>query len=739
MKLIFRYLKPFKLLLLCSIIFLFAQVMSDLGLPRLMSDMVDTGIQAGGIEQGAPELMSPGAMDLLKTFLDERDAAALTESYDLLPAGSSGLSDKFPSLVSMDVYILANPKNGNTAADKAYEVAINALNLTLQSLREASPNLIMEDLDGAMSLDLGKLYELMPLFNQMKLSGELQGYIPAAEHRGSKGVQHISAAFTRLLYVELGADLGQVQRDYNIKTGLRMLGIALIGGVAAILVGWFASRIATSVGMRIRRDVFEKVGMFSNAEFNRFSSASLITRTTNDIQQIQQMLLMSIRLLLFAPIMGIGGIILAIRSSVSMSWIIAVAVLLIVGLILVLFSLAVPKFKVLQKLIDRLNLISRENLSGMMVIRAFGNEMHEVKRFEQANDDLRKTNRFVQRTMAFLFPSMTLVLNLITLLVIWVGAHKIAASELQIGNMMAFMQYAMQIIMSFLLLSMMFLTIPRALASAERIQEVLDTDIMIGDIEEPEHLEQRDGITVEFQDVSFRYGEAEEDVLHQISFTAKPGQTTALIGMTGSGKSTLVNLIPRFYDVTKGQIMLNGTDIRALKQVELREHIGYVPQKGFLFSGDIASNIRYGKKAASGQEIEEALGVAQAIEFVDMFDKRLESPIAQGGANVSGGQRQRLAIARALIKKSPIYIFDDTFSALDLKTDAALRRALKRYTSNATVLVVAQRVSTIKDADQIIVLDQGRIVGRGTHEELLNDCMTYREIAESQLTKEELA
>jgi ATP-binding cassette subfamily B protein len=518
-----------------------------------------------------------------------------------------------------------------------------------------------------------------------------------------------------------------------------MLGVALLGGVAAIVVGWYASRIGTAVAMRLRRDVFEKVGRFSNAEYDKFSTASLITRTTNDVQQIQTLILMGIRLMLFAPIMGVGGIVLAIRSSASMSWIIAVAVLAIVGVILVLFALAVPKFKTLQKLIDRLNLVSRENLSGMMVIRAFGNERYEEGRFEGANDELRRTNRFVQRTMAFLFPAMMLVMNLVTLLIIWVGAHQIAASELQIGNMMAFMQYAMQIIMSFLMMSMMFIMVPRALASAERIEAVLGTELTIPEPERAKTLDREDGVTVRFDGVSFRYGNAEESVLSDISFTAKPGQTTAFIGTTGSGKSTLVNLVPRFYDVTAGAITMNGVDIRELSQEELRGAIGYVPQKGVLFTGDIASNVRYGKETADDAELREALEVAQAKSFVERMEEGVAARIAQGGMNVSGGQRQRLAIARALLRKAPVYIFDDSFSALDLKTDAALRRALKTFTANATVLLVAQRVSTIKNAEQIIVLDHGRIVGRGTHQELLDDCPTYREIAESQLTKEELA
>jgi len=743
MKLMIRYLKPFALSLTVTIVFLFVQVLCDLGLPRLMSDMVDTGIQAGGIEQGAPEAISAEGVELLTLFLNERDAATFVSGYELVPAGANEIADRYPAAATKDMYRLADADGEEAKAmDAVYTRAALALALTMQQLQEEQPGTSAAPAgvsDGA-AIRAEQLYELTPMLSQMKASGELNAALTAAAGDDSTDGPQIAVAFTRMFYAELGVDLPKQQRDYILHVGLQMLGVALLGGTAAILVGWFAAKIGTSVSMRLRRDVFEKVGKFSSTEYDRFSTASLITRSTNDVQQIQQLILMSIRMLLFAPIMGIGGIILAIRSSVSMSWIIAVAVISILGLILIMFSLAVPKFKVLQKLVDKLNLVSRENLSGMMVIRAFGNEMYEEQRFERANDDLRQTNRFVQRTMAFLFPAMMLVMNLITVLIIWVGAHQIAASQLQIGDMIAFMQYAMQIIMSFLFMSMMFLMVPRALVSAERIREVLDTDLTIRDPQQAKTLERgADRVTVEFRNVSFRYGNAEEDVLHDISFTAKPGETTAIIGTTGSGKSTLVNLVPRFYDVTEGRITLNGTDIRELSQAELRERIGYVPQKGVLFAGDIASNVRYGKESAGEGEIREALEVAQAKAFVDKLEEGVASPIAQGGTNVSGGQRQRLAIARALIKKAPVYIFDDSFSALDLKTDAALRKALKTFTADATVLVVAQRVSTIKNAEQIIVLDQGCVVGKGTHQELLVGCPTYRDIAESQMTKEELA
>lgn len=734
MKLIFRYLKPFAISVIFSVVFLFVQVLSDLGLPRMMSDLVDTGIQSGGIEQGAPSAISAEGFELLQTFLSEQEAELILEGYDFVAAGSNTEAERrFPAALSQDIYMLREQEGDVTeSVDEVYVSAAYRLGLTMQELATESADRDMTRLEPNI------LYEMAPVFAELKASGELEGYI-SAEADDIKAAPQLAVTFTRLFYSDLGVDLQEHQRDYIMRTGLMMLGIALLGGAAAILVGWYSAKIGTSVAMRIRRDVFEKVGRFSGTEYDQFSTATLITRTTNDVQQIQMFILMGLRLILFAPIMGIGGIVLAIRSSLSLSWIIAVAVLAIVGILLVMFTVAVPKFRLLQKLIDKLNLVSRESLSGMMVIRAFGNESYEERRFEQANDHLRKTNRFVQRTMAFLFPAMTLVMNLVTLLIIWVGAKAIADAEVQIGNMIAFMQYAMQIIMSFLLVSILFMMGPRALASAERIQEVLGTELAFHDPVDAKTLHRDQEITVEFHGVAFQYKNAEEPVLEDISFTAKPGETTAFIGTTGSGKSTLVNLVPRFYDVTEGSITLNGIDIRDLTQEELREAIGYVPQKGVLFSGDIASNVRYGKGSAEEREISEALEVAQAKGFVEKLEEGTSSLISQGGTNVSGGQRQRLAIARALIKKAPLYIFDDSFSALDLKTDAALRRALKQFTANATVLVVAQRVSTIKNAEQIIVLDKGRIVGKGTHRELLEHCATYRDIAESQLTKEELA
>lgn len=526
------------------------------------------------------------------------------------------------------------------------------------------------------------------------------------------------------------------QMSYIITKGAQMLGVALLCVVSAIGVNFFSTKTSAIISKKMRHDVFSRVMSFSNTEFDKFSTASLITRTTNDIQQIQNMLSGGVRMLCFAPIMGIGSITLALQKSTSMSWILAIAVGLLLMIISIGFSVALPKIKILQSLIDKLNLVSRENLSGLMVIRAFGNEKHEEDRFEQSNNDLRKTNRFIQRTMSLLNPFMTIIMNFTSLAVVWLGSKAIINSTLEVGDMMAYIQYAMHVIMSFLFISMIFVNIPRAMVSVNRVGAILETQPSINDCENTKTLDAPKG-RIEFDNVSFKYQDADDCVLENISFTALPGQTTAFIGSTGSGKSTLINLIPRFYDVTEGSIKYDGVDIRELSLETLRDNIGFVPQKGVLFSGTIESNIKMGTPNADVDLITQALTTAQARFVADMPDG-IHSDISQGGTNVSGGQRQRLAIARALVKKAPVYIFDDSFSALDLKTDAALRKALKGYTADSTVLIVAQRVSTIMNAEQIIVLDEGRIVGKGTHKELLKSCTQYREIAESQLAKEEL-
>lgn len=526
------------------------------------------------------------------------------------------------------------------------------------------------------------------------------------------------------------------QMQFILTQGAKMLGIALLCVFSAVGVNYFSTKTSAVISKRIRHDVFERVAYFSNNEFDKFSTASLITRTTNDIQQIQNILSGGIRIVFFAPIMGVGSVILALSKSKDMSWLLLVAVLSLLTIVGVGLTLAMPKIKILQSLIDRLNLVSRENLSGLMVIRAFGNEKHEEERFEQSNKELRMTNRFLQRTVSIVQPAMTVIMNFTGVAVVWFGANAIIDGNLEVGDMMAYIQYAMHVIMSFLFIAMIFVNIPRALVSIRRVGEILSTQTSITDPEEPKKVEKFKGI-VEFNNVSFRYNNADDCVLSDISFTAKPGRTTAFIGSTGSGKSTLINLIPRFYDVTEGKITIDGIDIRSVSLNDLRDAIGYVPQKGLLFSGTVESNLQIGRPDADSDTITKALSTAQA-RFVADMPEGIHSEISQGGSNVSGGQRQRLAIARALVKQAPIYIFDDSFSALDLKTDAALRKALRSYTSDATVLIVAQRVSTILNADQIIVLNEGRIVGKGTHKELIKTCDEYREIAESQLAKEEL-
>jgi ATP-binding cassette subfamily B protein len=540
-------------------------------------------------------------------------------------------------------------------------------------------------------------------------------------------------------YAALEMDTGKLSSNYIIHIGLLMLLMTLLSGTCTIIVGFLSARTAAGLARDLRRNVFQRVESFSSTELDKFSTASLITRSTNDITQIQMVVIMMMRMVFYAPIIGIGGVIRAIGKSANMWWIIALAVVVLLGLILTVFSIALPKFKSIQNLIDRLNLVTRENLSGMMVIRAFNMQPFEETRFDKANKDLTSTLLFINRIMVVMMPVMMMVMNGVTLLIIWVGAHQVAQSSMQVGDMMAFMQYAMQIVFAFLMLAMMFIILPRAVVSGDRIADVLGTEPVIKDPQDPRHFDEPFKGTVEFRKVSFRYPGAEEDVLHNISFTAQPGQTTALIGTTGSGKSTIVSLIPRFYDVTEGAVYVDRTDIREVTQHDLRDRIGYVPQKGTLFSGTIESNLLYGDENASDEELKLAADIAQATEFISTNPEGMQTEVAQGGMNVSGGQKQRLSIARALVKKAPIYIFDDSFSALDFKTDAALRKALKEHTGSSTMMIVTQRIATIKNAEQIIVLDEGKIVGKGSHDELMKDCEIYRGIALSQLSLEELA
>ena len=742
MKVIMKYLKPFAGTILVSLLILFGQAIGELSLPNLMSDIVNTGIQNGGVEQEAPEALPAEGFALMTLFMDEEDKETFQESYELIEGGSAeaeAYNAEFPESQETDFYVLdeTDPEQ-LISLESIFSKASYSFVTFMQEMGGQQGGTAAVDAEsGFENVDLDQRYALVPQLQQLPQEA-FTASMDVADAAEPMLYSQIGILFTKLFYQDLGADMDALQNQYIMTKGAQMLAIAVAVSVASVAVAYFSSRIAAKVSGRMRRDVFAKVESFSNTEFDNFSTASLITRTTNDVQQIQQLITIGIRMLCYAPILATGGLIMAIDKSVSLAWTIAVAVIALIGIMMSILSIAMPKFKVLQSLTDRLNLVSRENLSGMMVIRAFGNEPFEENRFNDANEDYTYTNRFVQRLMSLLMPAMMLVMNGVSLLIIWFGSQQVADSALQIGDMMAYIQYVMQIIMAFLMISMMFIFLPRASVSATRIGEVLDTDLSITDPNDAQPSLKNEGL-ITFKDVSYHYPKASENVLNNISFTARPGETTAIIGSTGSGKSTLINLIPRFYDVTDGAIEIDGIDIRKMTQADLRANIGYVPQKGMLFSGNIVSNIAYGKADASTDEIMKALEVAQAKNFVSEMEDGIETAIAQGGGNVSGGQKQRLSIARALVKKAPIYIFDDSFSALDFKTDAALRSALDAYTDNTTVLIVAQRISTIMDAEQIIVLDKGRIVGIGTHDALMKNCETYQEIAKSQLSEEELA
>ena len=735
MKKIMKYLKPFAGSIAVAVVLVFVQAMCDLKLPDYMSNIVNVGIQQSGITDAVPEKIRASEVEKLFLFLSEDEQSLIAKHYlgEASEAGGDYWILQKKGLSSSD------RKEMNTAFARAFATVgtMESLEKDPDTLQKVFGELSGQALPGG-NVDLIAMVSSMPFEQRMQIADKV---IAEYEALGESMLTQAAVQFVKEEYEAIQLDTAVLQRSYIICTGGAMLLVSLLAAACTVVVGFLGARIGSGLARDLRKRVFRKVEDFSNAEFDKFSTASLITRTTNDVIQVQMLVIMAIRMVIYAPVMGIGGTIYALQKSVSMSWIIALAVILLLGLMLTIFITVMPKFKFIQKLIDRLNQVTRENLSGLMVSRAYNTQKFEEQRFDGANQNLMKTQLFVNRVMAAMMPVMMLIMNGVNVLIIWVGAHQIAAASMQVGDMMAYMQYAMQVVMSFLALSMMFIMFPRAAVSGDRIAEVLDTEISIRDPEHPVGMDSdlsRTGI-VEFKDVTFRFPGAEEDTLHHISFTAKPGETTAFIGSTGSGKSTLVNLIPRFYDATEGTVTVNGVDVRNAAQHDLREQIGYVPQKAILFSGTIDSNLKYGDADASEEAVRIAAETAQAMEFIESKPDKFDEPIAQGGTNVSGGQKQRLSIARALVKQPPIYIFDDSFSALDFKTDAALRRALKKQTGNATVLLVAQRVGTIRHAEQIIVLDEGKIVGKGTHEELMENCEVYQQIAYSQLSKEELA
>lgn len=712
-----KFLKPYAGAVAAIICVLIVQAYCDLSLPAYTSDIVNVGIQQSGIDEKVPEEISEEDLGSLMMLAPSDKQEKIQDAYE----ESKGDYDYDGKVFSL---------KDSVKEDK--EELENLEELLAKPMLLAAGSTLDSEMAGKLKMNLQQ-----PMQPEQK-DEMLKEIYKQLEDVPDMMLEQSAPVYIKQLYEKIGIDTDAIETHYILNTGGKMLALAGLCMAASVLVGLLASRVGASVGRGLRRDVFRKVVGFSNGEFDKFSTASLITRSTNDIQQIQLLTVMILRMVLYAPILALGGIYQVFHTNVDMSWIIALAVGIIVMVVVVLFLIVMPKFKIVQSQVDRLNLVSREILTGLPVIRAFSTEKHEEERFDEANKALTKTNLFVNRAMTFMMPLMMLVMNAISILIIWVGGHSINDGAMQVGDMMAFIQYTMQIIMSFLMICMISVMLPRAAVSATRVDEVLTSDTLIHDPKEPDTFEKEGKGEVSFDRVSFRYPGAEEDVLHDITFTAKTGQTTAFIGSTGSGKSTLVNLIPRFYDVTEGKITIDGKDIREVSQHDLRDRLGYVPQKGVLFSGDIASNILYGNPDGSEAEMEEAAQIAQAEEFISHKKKKYHSPIAQGGSNVSGGQKQRLSIARAIAKHPDIYIFDDSFSALDYKTDVTLRQALKQKTKDSTVIIVAQRISTILHAEQIIVLDDGKVAGIGTHKELLKNCETYYQIAASQLSEKEL-
>ena len=761
MKNLFKYAASYWKAMIAIVLILVVQAYCDLSLPAYTSDIVNVGIQQGGIEDEVPRQIAAEEMEKLLLFVSEDDQQTVMDAYtedntsykkeayvlkDSV-AEEENTMENLKDILQIPMMMTSGIESGNDTTkqmeDKLKEQMSQGMAQSMpqgadQTMPEGMPQGESQAESQAVSLDDMSMFDLLkmlPAEQRATMVGKIEEQM---SEMPDTILDQAAVSFCRSAYKDLGMDMDQTQIHYLLKTGGQMAVLALLGMAASIMVAFLASRVGASAGRDLRSGVFHKVVGFSNNEFNHFSTASLITRSTNDIQQIQMLIVMLLRMVLYAPILAIGGVLQVMKTNVSMSWIIGLAVIIIAFVVLLLFLVVMPKFKVLQNLVDKLNLVTREILTGLPVIRAFSTEKHEEERFDDANRTLTKTNLFVNRAMTFMMPVMMLVMNGVSVLIVWTGAHGISDGQMQVGDMMAFIQYTMQIIMGFLMLCMISIMLPRAAVAADRVEEVLKSETMIHDPKQEKHFPEDGKGVLTFNHVSFHYPGADEDVLEDITFTAKPGETTAIIGSTGSGKSTLVNLIPRFYDVTSGDITLDGVDIREVKQHELREKLGYVPQKGVLFSGDIASNIMFGNSHGSDDEMIEAAEIAQATEFIDTKPEKYKSPISQGGSNVSGGQKQRLSIARAIAKHPQVFIFDDSFSALDYKTDVTLRRALAEKTSGSTVLIVAQRISTILHAEQIIVLDEGKVAGKGTHAELLKNCPVYREIAESQLSRKEL-
>lgn len=734
-----KYLLRFWPLILVSFALLFVQSQSELALPDYMSDIVSTGIQAGGFDSPVAEVLSADTYDHVMIFLSDQDQIIFQDSYEAVKNKdiSRDLKDLYTKIKDQDIYVL---KDLSGEEESELETIMTKPMLLVSSIDSMDPDSEeYQQMTGNLPAGMD-IYDAMALMGQEQKDKMFSNIDSQMETMGESTMKIAAGNSVKQEYIRLGRDVDAISHQYIFISGLKMLGIALIGTLSAITVVYCSSRFGAGVAKNLRKDVFDKVESFSNEEFSKYSTASLITRTTNDITQVQMVSMMMLRIIAFAPIMGIGALIKAISNSPSMTWIVGVVLIFITGIMLVTVIVVMPKFKIIQKLIDKLNLTMRENLSGMMVIRAFGNEKHSEDRFDEANRNLRDVNLFVNKAMASLMPIMMFIFNAVTLVIVYYGAKQIDLGNIAIGQMMAFMQYAMHIIMSFLMIAMIAIMVPRASVAAGRIYEVIATEPKITDPQDPRPFLNSQRGMVEFKNVSFQYPGAHEAVLQNISFKAYPGKTTAFIGSTGSGKSTLINLIPRFYEATDGEVLVNGVNVKDVSMHDLRDVIGLVPQKGVLFSGTIESNLKYGAPDISDEELAEVIAIAQAKEFIDEKEKGIRSPIAQGGSNVSGGQKQRLCIARALAKKPDIYIFDDSFSALDFKTDAKLRKELNKLIrqTSSTVLLVGQRIASIMDADSIIVLDQGRIVGQGTHQQLMESCQVYQEIAYSQLSKEEL-